>query len=43
MRSSNHTLNGTQDAVDGVCGGEDALCVTMPPWRYGIGEKAPLV
>jgi hypothetical protein len=39
MGSSNHGLKGTQDAVNGLCGGEDALCVTMAPWRYGIGEK----
>lgn len=39
MRSSNHALNGTRDAIDGLCGGEIPLCVTMAPWRYGIGEK----
>jgi hypothetical protein len=43
MRSSNHALNGTRDAINGLCGGEIPLCVTMAPWRYSIGEKAPLV
>jgi hypothetical protein len=43
MRSSNHALNGTRDAINGLCGGENPLCVTMAPWRYSIGEKAPLV
>ena len=39
MRSSNHALNGAREAINGLCGGENPLRVTMAPWRYGIGEK----
>src|SRR5436305_1325893 len=44
MRSSNHARNGTRDAINGLCGGENPLCVTMaPPGVTVLAKKAPLV
>jgi hypothetical protein len=39
MRSSNHAPNGTQDAINGLCGGENPLCVTMAPWALRYWRK----